>query len=81
MFFTTPSGIGPSGYDYDCDGVATRQYPSAGNCIDAGSCVLVPGWNPGSGSIPACGVSAGFVMGCSSGCFVGSSPPLTQACR
>lgn len=81
IFFGTSGAGDPTGFDYDCDGIATRQYPSAGGCASAGSCVVVPGWDPGSGAIPACGTDGRFMTECSPGCFPGSSPPRRQACR
>jgi hypothetical protein len=60
-FFTVPrpdAGFQPE-YDYNCDGLETRQYTQPG--IDD-SLKCKPGWS--GGSIPPCGAKAAYVTEC-----------------
>jgi len=64
-WFTVAGPCG--GFDYDCDGNATPQYPAGGACMDAISCT------PGFTEAIACGAS-GNLQGCDS-----AMPPVCAA--
>ena len=71
-------------FDYDCDGVETRQYPSGFTCVvHPGE----PGWRSGNSPTPppSCGVLGTWGLYCnwmSLGFgIVDSSSSLTQACQ
>ena len=60
-FFATPRGSG--GYDFDCDGSTTLQYPVQGSCGPVPECeTVVEGWT--CDSIPSCGEECWWFNGC-----------------
>lgn len=81
-FFATASACG--GFDFDCDGSATREDTSANACASSGACATGDreclgdgevGW---SGSTPACGASASYVTSCSA--MAACSPATCPGC-
>jgi hypothetical protein len=84
---------GCGGYDYDCDGSETRQYPTAASktfWYPPGSslpqaCYCNSGWD--GGSVPGCGMSKYYLnyyspMAMDCGCAYPVPPPIvTQGCR
>jgi len=64
--FTCAGSTTPS-WDYNCGGADYERWPYQGECYYYyGTCYTYEGWV--SSTIPACGVSASFVTGCTSGC-------------
>ncbi len=65
--FTCTGSTTPS-WDYNCSGYTGQRYSYRGYCYwnTYGYCSYVSGWV--SSTIPACGVTADFVSGCTSGC-------------
>jgi len=86
-FSTTPTKRG--GFDFDCDGLETKQFPSFVKCdASMGGCTLVnDGWFYAGGGVPECGATADWITEC----FINSSAVCvprpastvkkTQACR
>lgn len=64
-FFSTPytTRAGGSSFDYDCDGVETKQYTKRYSCLPAGTgCTLDAGFE--GDIVPACGAAVKMVTGC-----------------
>jgi len=81
LFFTLANACGT--FDYDCNGTASKQDTTMGNCECGGiictTCIKASGWN---GSVPACGVSGKWIDSCN--WDWGCDPLLldkTSACR
>ncbi len=67
-YYTAPRDCG-GGYDFNCDGVTTRQYTGTDACNDVGGCSFgsmscsgTTGWS--GTTAPACGVNSSFVTSC-----------------
>ena len=75
-FETLPRSDG--GWDWDCNGVVEEQWTDVGSCSGTLFCDSTPGW---LGSIPACGVEHGWVIGCSGGTCDESLDPGVRGCR
>jgi hypothetical protein len=77
MFFTQP---GSHGWDYNCDGIITPEYPDPINCL---MCKSTYQWT-GLGGVPGCG-DAGTYGLCEAGvigCFEKDEPGvLIQGCH
>jgi hypothetical protein len=79
-FFTTNRAFTP--FDYNCDGVAEKQYPAVGSCRGSTfSCSqFTQGW---ASTVPACGQTGTFIANCLprfNDC-VAFETEVTQACR
>ena len=83
MFFDTPTEVGGTGYDYDCNGTAEREYggDGGGRCLVGfgTSCTYTPGFN---GAV-ACGAEGAFITACtrSGATCVPSTETRRQRCR
>ena len=75
-FETLPRSDG--GWDWDCNGVVEEQWTDVGSCSGTLFCDVTFGW---LGAIPDCGVSRGWVIGCSGGTCDESTDPRVQGCR
>jgi hypothetical protein len=84
LYFTSGMSGACSGYDYNCNGSAERQYPGSGSCSGFILCSTTEGWD---GSVPACGQPGSYITACnwswgSWSCVKSYSPTITaQPCR
>ncbi len=67
-------GLQPA-FDYNCDGVETKQYEAKGNG-NIISCKL--GW---AGTVPECGQTGTYVTKCTIGVFIETDKDRVQGCR
>jgi len=77
-FFATPRAGG--GFDYDCDGIQTQQFPTTGFCSQFGCS------NPGKvwtgTSVPQCGALGNLLQSCTANPFCSYMAAVTaQGCR
>lgn len=61
VYYASPNACGS--WDYNCNGVLDKEFPSFGSCSGYLSCQAVQGWVKPlvGGAIPDCGASAEFV--------------------
>lgn len=61
VYYAAPNACGS--WDYNCNGVLDKEFPSYGSCSGYLSCQAVQGWVKPlvGGAIPDCGVTAEFV--------------------
>lgn len=84
-FFTTPAKRG--GFDYDCDGVETKQFDTFVKCNLADCSLGAEGWFFAGGATPPCGATGDWITECfvnGSGACVprpASTVKRVQACR
>ena len=92
-FFTFSSGIGSSGYDYNCDGNVERQWTDTTTCTDSRcgiffnrfDCYTISGSGWVDGFVPSCGLSRNYSSGPTDAPVAGRCSDFnnlqTQACR